>query len=62
MKKDRFIPKNVNLVLEPAPSGVLAKQAEAMAELFKSYAKGGVMNATDNGMQGSGPDKAEKPA
>ena len=60
--KDRFIPKNVNLVLEPAPSGVLAKQAQAMAELFKSYAKGGAKSATNDGMRSSGPDKAEKPA
>lgn len=60
MKRDRFIPKSVKVVFESAPSFVLAKQAEAMAELFKSYAKGGAMNATDNGMQGPGPDKAEK--
>jgi hypothetical protein len=58
--KDRFIPKDVNLVLEPAPSGVLAKQAEAMAELFKSYAKGGAESATENGAERLEPGKAEK--
>jgi hypothetical protein len=48
MKRDQFIPRNVNVVIEPAPGFVLAKQAEVMAELFKSYAKGGATHAESN--------------
>lgn len=61
MKKDRFIPRSVSLVLEPAPGQVLAKQVEAIAELFKSYTKGGVENATDSSAQLES-EGADKPA
>lgn len=41
MKRNRFIPKNIKVIFEPAPSSLIEQQTLAIARLAKAYMKGG---------------------
>lgn len=46
MKRNRFIPKNIKVIFEPAPSSLIEQQTLAIARLAKAYMKGGATGET----------------
>lgn len=71
MKRNRFIPKNIKVVFEPAPSSLIEQQTLAIARLTKAYMKDmkggatGERETTANGLQdhfSTGREGEEGPA